>query len=1529
MTNETRNRIEAYKRALPEMKERVAAAAFLMVMSVMMMVSASFAWITLSRAPEAAGMQTTVAANGNLEIALAQGPTVDETGKKANAVVPGESQAGDSSAAEGQSIVEANATWGNLLNVSDPSYGISNIALRPALLSAYNRTEYPLNGATYGGDGRVVSTNDRYEFASYEKIDDSHSSFLGGNKVNYGVRAISTVKYENVTGNARIDNYRNDTNQFYMDAQNYYGQIVSDESNSVNTLDEAGKVTCITTLQGLVTAFAQDEVNSMGLGNGKETKTSCSPHLWYLYQMILLLENVLEMEGKAILEMANWQAYIASGDDKIETTYEKLEDLLDDDTAELKSKGVNISTLASYKQSLSDISFCINGLKDKAEKCKNPDAPEETYYFDDIKEYVNRLVNINTTTMNGVELGKVNSKNAFDLLKDGDVIVKSGALVDIEKRLVNNQNRVQANVAVTVSVIILGSETVNGTVYTAAYGKEPTYSTDIAFSDSQISSAKGEATAKDTYGMALDVWVRTNYPDAVLTLEGSAKYEEERDSIVIEGTKYDLYTISVGEGDTQTERDVYKKGEDWYYANTMEKVLDMEEKIPKEKYVPVIVGYEGENRIWEDWRELLEAGYIEQDATTQGAGSCFVFYADTPTEQVKIMEMLEAFNVAFMDQNGAVLGTAKLNLDSAYANQGKVTVPLEVETGTDYTDESGMSHKGITRLEQNTPTMITAIVYLNGSKVKNENVLADGELQGQLNIQFGTDCSLVAPDNVELQAQSRSITATVTVGGETISDGTIGGTEGLEYKADGYTATVELTVEGEQPERISGYFVRVINSTQGSRCEVVDFTKNSDGKWSADFNLKNPGTYAFNTLIVDGVQYTLHDGTEQSGMNTYYPSNRPYVYIQGLKVTSASVGVTPGTYMTADSSKIFPVTAKVEAAVEPKNVSAQFFSMDEKNPKQYTALLNYDSVNKEWKGSANISSSGVYTLKYIVVDGIPIEVPSTGMYTLYLGLTARVSTTLADSEWAFPYIGATQITMITRIYDDTGEQIKNLSNVKLRYNNVASPASMSWNDAGYYIGVFDIIQPGELTFKSLELGTVGTIYNVSTSPTFWAMSMERPVYESVSASSLQTVIKNTLDAKITATMRYAETASVYAVVEHKVKDTDPVTTYYVPASEPGNSLTFVLPKLDGKWTIKQLWLQNVYDPDYEDANGNKVGKWYAKPSSGTTEKPTYTKVAPEGEHFVFNTEELTTDVVATYQVTLSYDGVIRTAAFPISFGDISTAEFMTSYYSKELNVKVCDYQERAINADVSVNWKIEHDESLMDDYGGYTGDEIKIEPVLTLKEGSTTIYKADPQEFRVAGRYTSTITVDLGKQGKRDLVEVPTFEVRSKTPELTIYSFSPQGKHTTVNQNNENQDVESKKEGNIITIYSKSRVEVSGCNKNGVLEEEPKVTLKLTGLGNAKSASLVFKEENNGEVRLYSGENSKNGKQTNAYMWDSTTGENVSRFVGYNDAGSCDQSKVAGKLISENIVTMEYETETGIETYAVAVDAITIINNKP
>ena len=177
---ETQRRIKAYKAALPGLKERVLAVALLLAMSVAMMTSASFAWLTISRRPEVTGVNTTIAANGNLEIAL-----MNETGSK-----PQDSKVGDSNANPEQSVANANLTWGNLINLADPSYGLDHLTMRPAQLNKQELLTSPLWGAEYSGDGRIIKLNSDFQYAVWNG---AINNFEVSDK--YGVRAISSAVY--------------------------------------------------------------------------------------------------------------------------------------------------------------------------------------------------------------------------------------------------------------------------------------------------------------------------------------------------------------------------------------------------------------------------------------------------------------------------------------------------------------------------------------------------------------------------------------------------------------------------------------------------------------------------------------------------------------------------------------------------------------------------------------------------------------------------------------------------------------------------------------------------------------------------------------------------------------------------------------------------------------------------------------------------------------------------------------------------------------------------------------------------------------------------------------------------------------------------------------------------------------------------------------------------------------------------------------------------------------------------------------
>ncbi len=168
-------------------KKLMGAVAMLLVASIMV-VSSTYAWFTLSTAPEITGISTSVGANGNLEIALLDNETAADMKKIASNV-------GDSS--EVKAVTAANITWGNLVDLSDSSYGTSKFVLNPARLNL-NGAADKLNRAAslmvaeYGADGRVTKLNGNTITGLYKG-----TVFAGESGPNpadpYGVRAIGVA----------------------------------------------------------------------------------------------------------------------------------------------------------------------------------------------------------------------------------------------------------------------------------------------------------------------------------------------------------------------------------------------------------------------------------------------------------------------------------------------------------------------------------------------------------------------------------------------------------------------------------------------------------------------------------------------------------------------------------------------------------------------------------------------------------------------------------------------------------------------------------------------------------------------------------------------------------------------------------------------------------------------------------------------------------------------------------------------------------------------------------------------------------------------------------------------------------------------------------------------------------------------------------------------------------------------------------------------------------------------------------------
>ena len=172
------------------LRNKLIAAISMLLVSSIMMVSSTYAWFTLSTAPEVKNISTTVAGNGSLEIALM--PTKGLLSDITAGVVGGNTA----------TLKDKNIKWGNQVVLSegenDP-YGLNDISLNPAQLN-YEKADgaaeaafvpdKPLAIAKYGFDGRIAGL-DAQNVGVRSKADS-----VGFDSKNYGVRAIGELGKE-------------------------------------------------------------------------------------------------------------------------------------------------------------------------------------------------------------------------------------------------------------------------------------------------------------------------------------------------------------------------------------------------------------------------------------------------------------------------------------------------------------------------------------------------------------------------------------------------------------------------------------------------------------------------------------------------------------------------------------------------------------------------------------------------------------------------------------------------------------------------------------------------------------------------------------------------------------------------------------------------------------------------------------------------------------------------------------------------------------------------------------------------------------------------------------------------------------------------------------------------------------------------------------------------------------------------------------------------------------------------------------
>lgn len=1229
MRKDTQNRIDAYKERLPRVREKIAASGLSLLIATLVAVSASFAWFTLSRAPSVEGVNMSLISNGSLEIGLS----------KEDGTSPDEFDI-DEGASHLTDIFATNKRWGNIINLADDRYGISKIDLRPAMLNTVSLKDNPLMAASYGSDGRIEGYEETYTYFSY----DMENQMLQATE-KYGVRAIAHYVIQQMELSATATEYaqlRRNVNMTINNVSSYYKDNVMTDAN-------------IKGLQGLMSAYMQSYIDKyMGASSGGDV--SISDYLESLSGLYTEFCKSMDLAKDAVVQIANIQQYYYSqryAKEGKPIPYSNLtwDDIVKDQETfdadgmthkKNPSSPREFVSITGLKQFCKDLTQAEKDCKTLQEFNEDHNTTGKGYKWSDIDSGENRIItrlcDPNSVLIDGKTIQQHGGKNLIGMLGGTyPVVIVNGILPRFEQAAINQEARLNTSITLTGKAII--TVTVTGKPVTTSAKDASNLSVSYANAKSELTQTVKKAD--DMFGVAVDFWVRTNVDSSHLLLEGAVLENREKvraTGFDGSGNAVDLFTIYdntevVESGEKRSIfYDIYYKDGVYYYEGTETKVTSdvMGDQTPTEKYKDkvTIMGYNGVNRVWEETK-LLDAS----KSTTQGSGSCYIYYADSPEEMMRSLRLLSNFRIAFIDSDGKLCAVGSMDTENYYALNGRVTVPVVIDGSiTANADnkleiESADGNKKtayyITPLYQDVPKRITALIYLDGTDLTNDDVLAANSIQGQLNIQFGSSKDLNAMDDSRLQAASRYVTAEVSK------------TE-MNYDTadttDALTTTVTVTVEGEEPKTVKASFIRAVNSTQGKREKEMEFTKSDpDGKkWTADYMFTGPGEYYLRYIQLDGVDYTLAEPCK--------------VTVSGFEIASLSWGESGNhsTVYTAEGSYDVPLTVSFQSNNvnnrAPKTVSASFIRTDGDS-----VFASFTQVGNVWTGTAHFMASGEYALDYLLVDGQYYALKRTTsdgttiqdfskMIELHLGISAQVQndgSTLTDEYDPDVFAGNKNVynkKVKVQILDNAKNELKNLKGAILKYTRNGSTSgtidtNLTWDSAReYYVGTLPITAVGRYEFYCVSI--VGsTVTKATQAPVFAIIPPDPPKYDENSVSEYhdtrQFVLPesvgggNTLNAVMGPIgIDNAETATVSATVHNSVTDEDySITMSKTVTTEKGK---IYYSAALGKWIIN---LPTYTVGEGTDKVNRQAGEWTL------VEIKVWDVYETSGENVVYHTEE--------------------------------------------------------------------------------------------------------------------------------------------------------------------------------------------------------------------------------------------------------------------------------------------------------------------
>lgn len=727
------------------MRRKLYSALSMLLVSGIMMVTSSYAWFVMSTAPEVKGIQTQVGANGALEIALLNKQSWEDLTLLDMGDI-------DEKATTEQNTVEANLTWGNLVNLESATYGLSNIILQPSRLYVQRTTtgegekavtNYKVNTGTllktpvYGEDGRVKKLEAKAVASIYKAEDKAF------NEEGYGVRAIGTA--------ANMSTFQLGMNAARTQISNFTTSARSAASTALNT--HGGNMASIA-----VAYAVNGKENGYTVGDIKNIKALAVD----MQAAVNQIENGMRQV---------YAGYITTKASRITT--ESYQAALE----EIQNPGTTLQALdTKYPDAITtdydnyDISKFITKLENTKKtvneattKCDTYINQGGTYTWDQISGIITPLVKIDKMTLGGKTItqlkedlkgpdGKINFTAAMNLVQGGlNITVPSGSgLLSEIADFVGDYTA-----TVTVQEVAVGGDTLKdvdvGMETKTTYNPPILTACSNKLSAQELIEATGSSAITDYYGYAIDLAFRTNAIGSSLQLQ-----TDPANRIYNDGSSQN--EALQGGGSYMT-----FKTEAGLSATKMVKLMNGVRVVFMDKSQNVLKLAKLDTTLGQDNYQL----FPEDDSNETN----YAYLNAFPTETATTYQKSDIISKAVYDalpKNGTV--EFKTAADGTNTVTAKLYLYEFSMTMKDDFSENGTTPKGshetgaitigkritspaITALEADVPMIVTALVYLDGSVVNNSMVAASAlqSMTGTLNLQFSSSATLMPAQNTDLQ----------------------------------------------------------------------------------------------------------------------------------------------------------------------------------------------------------------------------------------------------------------------------------------------------------------------------------------------------------------------------------------------------------------------------------------------------------------------------------------------------------------------------------------------------------------------------------------------------------------------------------------------------------------------------------------------------------------------------------------------------------------------------------------------------------